>query len=93
MELEETEEVATNRAKELGPFIAKRHKSGSTYDEIAVQMNKTKIPAPIGKSKWDGPMAREYHIRATVAAGVVKRVRVRRKTPEELARDLSKPRR
>ena len=46
MELEDPEEVATNRAKELGPFIAKRHKSGSTYDEIAVQMNKTKIPAP-----------------------------------------------
>lgn len=79
-------EKADARAKELGPFIANLHRNGATYREIAANMNKMGIPTPTG-AIWYGSSVRNYHLRAIWAAGVVKRVRVRKKTTAELMQE------
>ena len=77
LDSKETEEVAYKRAKELGPFIANLKRNGSSYEEIALHMNKIKTPPPFGKSKWYGVIAREYHLRAIVLAGPVSKAKLR----------------
>jgi len=81
-------EKADERAKELGPFIANLKKNGSSYREIALKMNKLGIPTPNG-GIWYGSSARNYHLRAIVAAGPVSKERLRQ-LDEENARQIEK---